>query len=119
MAQMRVNRLDTELVRRRLGDGVIAPLGRLAKRDLPAAADDLRRLGRAAAGQAPELASRIDRQQVALLAAMRAALVRMLQWEGFQETVTMLRQILRLQTELNAETIEEIERQAADVFEDE
>ncbi|MHC4067672.1 MAG: hypothetical protein ACYSUI_24655, partial [Planctomycetota bacterium] len=116
LAQMRVNRLDTELVRRRLGDGVIAPLSRLAKRDLVVAADALRRLARSAAADAPELSSGIDPQQTGLLAAMRAALAQMLQWEGFQETVTMLREILRLQSELNAETAEEIERQASDVF---
>jgi hypothetical protein len=116
LARMRVNRLDTDLVRRRLGEGIIAPLTRLARRDLLSAAAALRRLTRSQAGELPELASRIDPQQVELLSIMRAALANMLKWEGFQETVTMLREILRLQKEVGQETAEEIERQAADIF---
>jgi len=119
LVQMRVNRLDTEAVRRRLGDGIIAPLTRLERRDLVAAADALRSLASAAPGEVPALMEAIDPQQAKLLADMRAVLDQMLQWEGFQETVTMLREILRLQQELNTETQKEIERQAGDVFKDE
>ena len=75
-------------------------------------------MARLGPGETPELASRIDPQQVELLATMQAALANMLKWEGFQETVTMLREILRLQEEINKETAEEIDRQAADVFGD-
>ena len=64
------------------------------------------------------LASRIDPQQVELLSIMRVALANMLKWEGFQETVTMLREILRLQKEVERETAEAIERQAADIFDE-
>jgi len=116
LARMRVNRLDSDAVRRRLGEGVIAPLTELARRRLPAAADELRRLARAAS---PERASRIDPQQAEAVAAMRVVLDNMLRWEGYQEAVTTLREILRLQRELNAETEQEIERQAGDVFGDE
>ena len=54
----------------------------------------------------------------AIQADMQAALANMLKWEGFQETVTLLREILRRQAELKAETAEEIERQAAEIFAD-
>lgn len=118
LTRMQVNRLDTDVVRQRLGEGVIAPLTRLAKRDLPAAADALGRVARPAPDGMPGLASRIDPQQVELLATMQAALANMLKWEGFQETVTMMREILRLQKEINEETAEEIDRQAADIFDD-
>lgn len=116
LARMQVNRLDTDIVRRRLGHGVIAALARLAKRDLIAAADALREVSRSQPGELPGLASRIDPQQVELLATMQAALDNMLKWEGFQETVALLRQILQLQREINEETAEEIEREAADIF---
>ncbi|HUU82482.1 MAG TPA: hypothetical protein VM243_03155 [Phycisphaerae bacterium] len=118
LARMQVNRLDTDDVRQRLGEGIIAPLTRLARRDLGAAADALRRVSRAQPGEMPDLASRIDPQQVEVLATMQAALANMLKWEGFQETVTLLREILRLQKEVNEETVEEIERQAAEIFDD-
>ena len=52
----------------------------------------------------PERASLVDPQQVAILAEMRQVLVRMLQWEGYHEVVNMLRDIIRLQRELNRET---------------
>ncbi|MCH7813135.1 MAG: hypothetical protein IID40_03850, partial [Planctomycetes bacterium] len=115
-AQMRVNRLDNEAARQRLGEGIIGPLARLAKRDLAGAADAFRRLGRAEGSEAAALAAEIDGQQVRVLGAMRAALAQMVQWEGFQETVTMLREILRLQAELKAETEAAIERQGDEVF---
>jgi len=119
LVQMRVNRLDTEAVRQRLGDGIIGPLTRLERRDLVGAADALRNLASAAPGEVPALFEAIDPQQAKLLADMRAVLDQMLQWEGFQETVAMLREILRLQQELNTETQKEIERQAGDVLKDE
>jgi hypothetical protein len=65
-----------------------------------------------------ESASQVDPVQAAILAKMRTILANMLQWEGFQETVTMLREILRLQKELSEETNEEIERNAGGLFDD-
>lgn len=116
MTQMEINRVADSSSRRRLGDGVVAPLTQLAKRDLPEAADALRRLAR---DLTPERMSPIDPQQAALLSAMRETLANMLKWEGFQETVSMLRDILRLQRELNKETAQELEQQAEDIFEEE
>jgi hypothetical protein len=49
---------------------------------------------------------------------MRVALANMIQWEGYQEAVNMLRDILRLQLELEAETQRTIEDQAGDIFDD-
>ena len=42
----------------------------------------------------------------------------MIQWEGYQEVVTMLRDIIRLQQELRAETQTTLEKEASDVFDD-
>ncbi len=60
----------------------------------------------------------VDPQQVALLSQMRAILANMLQWEGYQEAVNMLRDILRLQNELRTETKDAAQQQSGGVFDD-
>jgi hypothetical protein len=42
----------------------------------------------------------------------------MLQWEGYQEAVNMLRDILRLQNELRTETKDAAQQQGSKVFDD-
>ena len=115
LAVLRVNQLDTLDERERLGDRIIGPLTQLAKRDLVAAADAIRHWSREASA---ERAARVDPQQIAILAQMRSVLNSMLQWEGYQEVVNMLRDIIRLQYELHAETKSTLEEQAGEVFED-
>ena len=60
----------------------------------------------------------MDPQQVALLSQMRAILANMLQWEGYQEAVNMLRDILRLQQELRTETKDAAGKQGTGVFDE-
>ena len=115
LAELGVNQLDTDIVHRRLGEGIIDPLTRLAKRDLISAADTIR--GWSTDGS-PDAASRIDSQQIALLSQLRAILANMLQWEGYQEVVNMLRDIVRLQGELNAESRRTVEEHASEIFDD-
>jgi hypothetical protein len=116
LTEMEINGLATEVIRDRLGEGVVTPLTRLAKRDLVAAADSLRQFGRYPSA---ETANAADAAQTAALNEMRRILSHMLKWEGFQEVVTMLREILRLQGELESETNEELERRAAAILGDE
>ncbi len=114
IAEFEINGLDSATVRERLGEGVVDLLNELGKRDLVDAADLLRSVGRS---DDPETAAQIaDRRQSEVLAKMRRVLNNMLKWEGFHEAVTMLREILRLQEELNRETSEEMERQASDIL---
>jgi len=115
LASLAVNQLDTTDQRERIGTGIIEPLGRLVNRDMVTAADMLRRWAREGA---PEEASLVDPQQAALLYEMRLVLDRMLQWEGYHEVVNMLRDILRLQRELNAETKDAVLRDTGDLFDD-
>jgi hypothetical protein len=115
LSELHVNQLDTLDERSRLDDGVVAPLARLVRRDLARAADTIRQWAREAS---TEKASLIDPQQVALLSQMRGVLANMLQWEGYQEVVNMLRDIIRLQQELHTETTETLEDRADDVFDD-
>lgn len=115
LTERRINRLDsTEIVERMTG-GVIEPLTELATRDLSDAADLLRRLGR---DRSVDTARTVDPLQARILARMQFVLDNMLKWEGYQETVTMLRDILRLQKELRDETEQEIERQGSELFDD-
>ncbi len=119
LSELHVNQLDTSDERQRLGPGVVEPLARLAKRDLVAAADAVRQWSRSPSREAAtDKATLIDSQQVAILSQMREILASMLQWEGYQEVVTMLRDILRLQQELRTETKESLQEQARDVFDD-
>lgn len=115
LAALTVNQLDTSNQRDRLGDGIIKPLERLLRRDLVTAADTLRQWARE---RSPERASTVDPQQVVLLYEMRLVLARMLQWEGYHEVVNMLRDILRLQRELNKETKDALLEDTGDLFDD-
>jgi DNA-binding ferritin-like protein len=115
LSEMRVNRLDTAEERERLGDRIIEPLTQLSRRDLPKAADAVRQWSRETTS---ERASAVDPLQVALLSRMRAVLENMIQWEGYQEVISMLRDIIRLQQELHDETKKTLEDQASDVFDD-
>ena len=113
LAALIVNQLDTSDQRQRLETGIIEPLGRLVRRDLVTAADTMRQWAR---DTSPERASLVDPQQVAILDEMRQVLARMLQWEGYHEVVNMLRDILRLQRELNRETKDSILEDTGDLF---
>lgn len=115
LTELHINRLDTPDVRARIRDRVVTPLTRLARRDLPAAGDALRRLARR---PSPEQARRIDPHQADILTRMRAVLANMLQWEGYQEAVSMLQDIIALQKELKEETARRVQADAADVFDD-
>jgi len=113
LAELRVNQLNTREAEKRLGTGIVEPLTVLARRDLVLAADLIRRWSR---DGTPESASLIDPQQADVLLHMREVLARMIQYEGYQEAVNMLRDILRLENELNEETKRKIEEQAGDLF---
>jgi hypothetical protein len=115
LAEMAINRLDDIETRRRMQEGIIAPLGELSGRDLSEAADQLRRLGRE---RTVELAGEVDPVQAGVSEKMRQVLDNMLQWEGYQETVAMLREILQLQRELNTETKQALESRGSEFFED-
>ena len=111
--ELRVNGLGSSAAEQRLGGGIVRPLTDLAKRDLVEAADLIRRWSRDGSA---ETAGQIDPKEAALLLQMRAVLANMIQWEGYQEAVNLLRDILRMQSELETETKRTLEEQGADVF---
>lgn len=115
LTEHRINQVATQTVEERLGQGIAEPLGRLTTRDFPEAADTVRRWSRDPDG---EVGAAVDPQQVALLSQMRAILANMIQWEGYQEAVNMLRDILRLQKEIRTETKDAAQKQGGKVFDD-
>ena len=115
VAAMRVNQCGTPKENKRLQGGIVEPLSQLLRRDLPAAADAIRRWSREAT---PQAAVSVDVKQAEVLTAMRDVLSLMVRWEGYQEAITLLRDIVQAQTELNNETRDKVNEQGADVFED-
>ena len=90
-------------------------VGLVAYLTLVSGADAIRRWSRAGAG---ENVDQIDPQQAAILVKMRTLLENMVQWEGYQEVVGMLRDLIRIQQQLRQETQEALEDQASDIFDD-
>ncbi len=115
LSELEINQLDEPEIRQRLQDGIITPLTDLGARELSQAADLIRQLGRE---PSMEIARQIDPQQDRILYEMQSVLDHMLKWEGFQQAVTLLREIMQLQKDLNVETQAEIEAGTDDVFDD-
>ena len=115
LSELEINALDEPEVRERLEQGIITPLTNLCARELSQAADLLRQLSRE-----PNMgmSRQVDPQQQQILNEMQDVLDHMLKWEGFQQTVTLLREIMQLQKELNVETKAELEARTDDVFDD-
>ncbi len=98
LAEMRINRLDVPETERRLGTGVVEPLARLARQSMPQAADDIQRWS----GDAR--ANRDVRQsQDRVLADLNAVMSGLADWEGYNDAVMLLRDVLRMQGELKAD----------------
>jgi hypothetical protein len=141
------NRLEDDMapIRARLQDRIIEPQREMARRGVvraadlldaarkPAPAPDAARPGGAAdaptpgagprealLGESPcaTLAAAADEQQQ-LLAAMREVLKNMVKWEGYQEAVTLLREVLKAQKQVSEETLKEYQRRIRAIFEDE
>ena len=115
LTELRINELDTTDEVMRLEDRIIAPLGNIARAELTEAADTIRKWARSAS---VDDAAAVDALQARAAAEMRGVLANMLQWEGYYEVVTMLREIIRLQKELRRESEQVLLDQAGGVFDD-
>ena len=111
--ELQLNRLDNEITRQRLEYGIIAPLSELTAQRLPEAADQISRL---AEQPSTEQAAAVDSGQAELLAAMRAVLANMIKWEGLEDMVVALRDLVRLQEQLRQQTRQIIEQQGSSLF---
>lgn len=113
LAELKVNQLVNTAVRRRLDGGVIQPLGRLIGTDCVAAADLMATLRR---DYSVPRADHVEEAQARLVQDMNAVLANMLKWEGYNEAVGLLRDVIRLQGDVNRQTQKRLEEQAENLF---
>lgn len=112
-AELRVNQLATPTVRRRLDGGVLRPLVALINHDVPDVADQIERLRMQ---YDATLAQRLDEQITQLVRSMYAILAEMLKWEGYNEAVGLLREIVRLQDDVTDDTRARLEKEIERLF---
>lgn len=111
--EMEVNELASPAVRRRLQNGVIDPLRELMNGDIAAAADLLDRLR----GQFDEeTAVAAEEAQTQIVRKMYAILADMLKWEGYNEAVALVREVVRLQQDVNDDTKKALEAEIEKLF---
>ncbi len=106
LAELVMNWIERTEVQERLSQGVLAPLGRITGELMPGAAADLEQLDGAAGDPAAALAS-----QAELVAAMNRLLADMLEWEGYDEAVSLLRDIIVLHRGVYDQTREQAAEQ--------
>lgn len=113
LAELEVNQLATPQVRRRLEGGVITPMSRLIDSTMAEAAGLLEQLEKAFV---VEVAERHAALQDEIIASMETILSNMLRWEGFNEAVGLLQELLKLQSDVRQQTEVELERQVDTLF---
>lgn len=106
------NAVLTPEVEERLVDQIAAPLEGLAANDLPALARTAREAGADQAAVAVLVARADD-----ALARMRAVLDRMMELESFNEVVERLRDVIRTQEQIRADTLERQKQRAREALE--
>lgn len=111
--ELEINRVLEPAGRQRLGAGVAEPLADLGRHRMPAAVEAIAALGGEPSGAA---ASAVDGRLAEIVAEMRRVLANMVKWEGFQEAVRLLRDIVELQGEVGEETQKALERRIRETF---
>lgn len=113
LGEMRVNKVARAGDERRIGERIAAPLERLGGETMPAAsaviAELRRETTRTRVVSLPE-------QQTDILRQMQAILANMLEWEGYREAVALLQEIIAMQSEVRAATVETLERQLEEIL---
>lgn len=113
VAEAAINRVSENASRDRLTGLVATPLDELARRKMPDVVDMLDTLRTAAD---PANAGAIDAQLDEIIKSLRLILSQMIKWEGYQEAVTLLREIVELQGEVSEETQAALDRQVQELF---
>ncbi len=106
LSELRINQLATPAAEDRVGRRIVRPLESLHRSDIPTAAERIELFARE---RTAETFADARAAQERILALMRTVLADMLQWEGFQEAITLLRDIQKLQSEISRETDQRIE----------
>lgn len=113
LSELECNGLAGPRVNRRVKVGIIDPLSQMIRAGVPqtsAAIADL------AAAFDDQTALRVEERQVVLLKTMYEVLAHMLESEGYQEIVTLLRDIQRMQAEINQRTQARLEEEMDRLF---
>ncbi|MCB9852701.1 MAG: hypothetical protein H6819_06370 [Phycisphaerales bacterium] len=112
--EMKTNDVATPTVRKRLGQGVIGPMRLLLSESIPESAEMLERLRE---NFDSGLARQVEGRQKEIVRQMYAILAEMIKWEGYNEAVALLRDVLRLQKDVSEDTRAELEREIERMFE--
>ncbi|MBP7936213.1 MAG: hypothetical protein KA354_16345 [Phycisphaerae bacterium] len=107
LSEWRINQLATPEVEERLGRRIVAPMEVLHREKMPLAADRLETMARTWTEDSQQ-AARLALQ--AVLTEMKNILASMVKWEGFQEAVTLLRDVQKMQRQVSEETDKRIEQ---------
>ncbi|MEX0776881.1 MAG: hypothetical protein WD042_14345 [Phycisphaeraceae bacterium] len=115
------NKLEEESgpAQQRLRDSIIQPMRDLARLRVPPPADliELARTPTAAADQRDKALADASQRQVKLVDEMQAILRFMEKWEGYQEAINLLHEILKAQGDVGEETLREYKRRVEqDIF---
>lgn len=114
--ELKVNQLAGPVVKRRLQRGVLTPLRELIGGEVASAAELMERLR----WQFDEsVADQLEREESGLLRKMYGILANMLKWEGYNEAIALLRDVVKLQQNLNRETQHYLEREIEKLFREE
>ncbi|MBX3395063.1 MAG: hypothetical protein KF841_06810 [Phycisphaerae bacterium] len=111
--ELDINGLATPQVRRRLQNGVLAPLRSLATSEIGEAAELLERLRDAFDD---ETSRAVEAAQTRIIRSMYTILADMLKWEGYNEAIALLREVVRLQQEVNEDTKLTLDREIERLF---
>ena len=122
LAEVQNNRLEEPggPLQQRLQRKIIGPLEALASERVPAAADLLDRARRTDVAADPRHTLLIEavEQQAAIKAEMDQILQAMVEMEGYQQAINLLREIISAQKDLNEQTRRELEQRIEDIFDD-
>lgn len=111
--ELKVNQLAGPAVRRRLSGGVLRPLKRLINEDIVATAALMDRL-RHDFDEA--FADELEQREAKIVQTMYDILADMLKWEGYNEAVALLRDIVRMHHDVNRATEARLEREIEQLF---
>lgn len=113
LSQMWTNKVATSAIDRRITDAIVTPLAELTRGRMTAAAEGIQAARRGAGVEKRQV---LRQQQAEILRYMQTILANMLRWEGYQEAVSMLREIIGEQAEIRGRTMKAIEQQLEDIL---
>jgi hypothetical protein len=120
LAEVENNKLEDTggAVHKRLQDGIIVPLRTLASTLFPQSADYLDQAATASLPPATriEALAKAQKLQEQILARMRDVLKNMIKWEGYQEAVLMIRELLKDQQDISEATRKKQEELIKKIF---